>query len=163
MMTQNSYAAAYQNGLPSTIRLLLSKGLLIEEAEEFAQAAWVRGWEARQQLHNNDRVVPWVNRIAINTLCTEKCRSKRYVELDESRKHQTDPSPIAAKIDVESLLNQCSELDRSLMLHRYVGGLEMQEIARIHGMTRIATRVRIHRAKMALRRYAGVGSIPMAA
>jgi hypothetical protein len=47
MMTQESFAAAYRNGFHTTMRLMLSKGLLIDEAEELAQAAWVRGWEAR--------------------------------------------------------------------------------------------------------------------
>jgi DNA-directed RNA polymerase specialized sigma24 family protein len=60
---------------------------------------------------------------------------------------------VAAKIDLDKLLKQCSSLDRSLILHRYTAGLDMEEIARLHGLTCVAARVRLHRAKAALRRY----------
>lgn len=151
-MTENSFATAYQNGFRATIRLMLSKGLLIDEAEELAQAAWVRGWEARQQLKCDDRVVQWVNSIAISTMHNEKRRSRRYEELDETLAHYAHP--VAAKIDLDKLLKQCSSLDRSLILHRYMGGFKMEKVARLHGLTCVATRVRLHRVRAALRRYA---------
>jgi RNA polymerase sigma factor (sigma-70 family) len=154
MMRKDSFATAYQNGFHATIRLMLSKGLLIDEAEELAQAAWVRGWEARQQLKRDDRVVQWVNSIAISTMHNEKRRSRRYEELDESRTHHAPPPPVAAKIDLDKLLKQCSSLDRSLIQHRYMGGFEMEEVARLHGLTCVAARVRLHRVRAALRRYA---------
>ena len=113
MMTQDSFAAAYQNGFRATIRLMLSKGLFFDEAEELAQAAWVRGWECRQQLESDDKVVQWVNAIAINTMYNEQRRSRRYAELDETRTHHVPLPPVAAKIDVDKLLKQCSSLDRS--------------------------------------------------
>jgi RNA polymerase sigma factor (sigma-70 family) len=153
MMMQESFATAYQNGFHTTMRLMLSKGLLIDEAEELAQAAWVRGWESRQQLRSHDRVVQWVNAIAISTMYNEKRRSRRYEELDETQTHHVPPAPVAAKIDLDRLLKQCSSLDRSLILHRYMGGFEMEEVARLHGLTCVATRVRLHRVRAALRRY----------
>ena len=153
MMREDSFATAYQNGFRATIRLMLSKGLLLDEAEELAQAAWVRGWECRQQLKSDDKVVQWVNAIAINTMHNEQRRSRRYEELDEIRTHHAPPPPVAAKIDVDKMLMQCSSLDRSLILHRYTAGLEMEEIARLHGLTCIAARVRLHRARAAIRRY----------
>lgn len=153
-MEQELYAADYENGLHSTIRLLLSKGLLIEEAEELAQAAWVRGWEAKHQLKQSERVIPWVNSIAMNAMYNQKRRYKRLDQLDDSRADMAPPVPISAKIDAARLLDRCSPLDRSLILHRYAGGYVMEEIAKIHGISAVATRVRIHRAKAALRRYA---------
>lgn len=133
---------------------MISKGLLVEEAEELAQAAWVRGWESRQQLRSEDKVVQWVNSIAINNMHNQRLRSRRYAELDESAKYHAPPPPVAAKIDAGRLLKQCSPLDRSLILYRYNGGFEMEEIARLHGLSCVAARVRLHRAKAALRRYA---------
>jgi DNA-directed RNA polymerase specialized sigma24 family protein len=163
MMTQDAFATAYQTGFQATFRLLLSKGLVTEEAEEFAQAAWARGWEARYQLKDPDRVVPWVNSIALNNMCNEKRRSKRHDELDESRKHQQPPAPVMCKIDADKLLGKCSSLDRSLLLHRYAGGMDMEEIARRHGLSCVATRVRIHRTKLALRHFAEQAPAAMAA
>ncbi len=154
MMMQGAYAAAYEGGLQTTIRLLLSRGLMLEDAEEVAQAAWARGWEARQQLKSEDRVVPWVNSIAMHTMCNNKRRGKKFDALDERRHDRGSAIPLHEKIDADRLLSRCSALDRSLMIHRYSGGFDMEGIARIHGLTCAATRVRIHRAKAALRREA---------
>jgi RNA polymerase sigma factor (sigma-70 family) len=154
MINRESYANAYKTGLRSTIRVLLSKGLRMEDAEEFAQRAWARGWEARDQLQIADRLVHWVNSIAVNLIRTEKRRTKRLVEFDgREQNYASDAIPVTEKIDVGNLLKRCSLLDRSLMICRYAGGFSMGEIARMHGLTSIATRVRIHRAKAALRRF----------
>ena len=162
-MQQELYAAVYQDGLRSTIRLLRSKGLLPEDAEEVAQAAWVRGWEAKDQLKRSDRVIPWVNSIAVNTMYNQKRRSQRIQQLDESKHRHASTPGLPARIDAENLLSRCSQLDRSLIIHRYVGGYEMDEIARIHGLTCVATRVRIHRAKVAMRQSTGRKPIAEAA
>ena len=162
-MDKELYAADYQNGLHSTIRLLLSKGLMIEEAEELAQAAWVRGWEAKHQLKQAERVIPWVNSIAMNAMYNQKRRYKRLEQLDDTRADIAPPVSITAKIDADNLLERCSPLDRSLILHRYAGGYVMEEIAEIHGISAVATRVRIHRAKTALRRYASKKKLAEAA
>lgn len=161
MMSPQSYADAYVSGMRRTMRLLLSKGLVASEAEELAQSAWVRGWEARDQLKDKDRIVSWVNSIAMHTMFNQKRRSKRQEELDE----RTAEAPVdsSARIDARRLLDRCSRLDRSLMVHHYASGIDMEEVARLHGMTSVAARVRIHRAKAALRRHAGVEALPAAA
>lgn len=163
MLTEKTYATAYEGGLRSTIRLLLSKGLMAQDAEEWAQAAWVRGWEARHQLKEDERVVPWINRIAVNTMCNEIRRSKRQVALDDTDSRPVCQLPVAAQVDARKMLAHCSKLDRSLMVHRYAGGFKMEEIAALHGLTGVATRVRIHRAKAALRRFASQTPLPAAA
>ncbi|MEZ5351859.1 MAG: RNA polymerase sigma factor [Bryobacteraceae bacterium] len=161
-MTPDRFANAYRNGLQSTTRLLLSKGIVLEDAEEYAQTAWARGWEARAQLKDEDRVVQWVNSIAINTMCNALRRSKRFEALDDKRTRVARTESIADKVDAQKLLARCSELDRSLILHRYAGGFEMEEIAHRHGLSGVATRVRIHRAKVALRRFTD-RELPLAA
>jgi RNA polymerase sigma factor (sigma-70 family) len=161
MMTCESYASAYKKGLTSTIRLLRSKGLLLDDAEELAQSAWVRGWEAREQLKHADLVVNWVNTIAIRKMCTEKRRANRHEELEDEQ--ISTAAPMTAKIDAERLLQKCSTLDRSLIKHRYAGGFAMEQIAKMHGLTAVGARVRIHRAKSALRRFASSHTMEMAA
>ncbi|MCC7235914.1 MAG: sigma-70 family RNA polymerase sigma factor [Bryobacterales bacterium] len=155
MMTAETYAEAYRTGFPGTIRLLVCKGLHIEEAEEVAQSAWVRGWEAKHQLRNANRVAPWVNTIAMNTMFNRKRRAKWTQPLHELTLSDSRNRPATARIDAERLLARCSVLDRTLLLNRYEGGMEMDEIARLHGMTGVAARVRIHRARKALRSFIG--------
>ena len=75
MMKGTEYAEAFKAGYPATRRFLLSRGAALEEAEEIAQAAWVRGWEFRDQLRDPGLVGFWVNSIARN-LFRAKFRSK---------------------------------------------------------------------------------------
>ncbi len=151
-MTQEYFSNAYRRGVNLTTRLLVSKGLSIGEAEELAQSAWARGWEARHQLREPERINTWVNTIAIHKMYSAKRIERREEELQDV--HPYEPPSFAAKIDVEKLLHRCSPLDKSLINHYYSTGLSMDEIGHIHGMTGALIRVRLHRARTALRRYA---------
>ena len=162
-MTRDAYSTAYQRGFSSTVRFLLAKGVILDEAEEVAQSAWVRGWEARDQLKDDDCVLPWVNSIAYRTLCNEKHRANRLQELSDICDQHKGPSTCTAKVDADKLMTYCSPLDRSLLIHRYAGGFDMQEIARRHGLSCVATRVRIHRTKLALRRQLSGAPVKAAA
>jgi DNA-directed RNA polymerase specialized sigma24 family protein len=152
MITEMSFAAAYAEGFPKTRGLLLSKGIREADAEEHAQAAWARGWAARSQLREDGAILQWINSIAMNLMRRAKQHAKRYGALDESRQSAAAPAPVADRIDANSLLEKCSNLDRWLLLQRYAAGMAMQEIAERGSMTSVAIRVRLHRAKLALRR-----------
>ena len=156
-MTQDFFATAYRNGFEATVRFLLCKGALVEEAEEQAQAAWARGWEARDQLQNLDRVLPWVNSIAFHKFCNERRRSGRHDELKETADRAAGQTKTAAKIDVQNLMTHCSSVDRSLLIDRYYRGMDIREIAKRHGLSAVAARVRLHRCKKSLRKFAENG------
>jgi len=148
-MTPESFADAYVKGYRLTVRFLLSKGATLDQAEETAQTAWVRGWEARSQLQLENRVLPWVNSIAYHRLCNVHRGSVKNVELTEIADSR-QPSA-AHRVDADILLNRCSPLDRSLMEQRYLEGMDMKEIAARQGLSEIAVRVRIHRCQHTLR------------
>jgi DNA-directed RNA polymerase specialized sigma24 family protein len=156
MLTAYAYAESFHIGFPATLRLLLSKGIRELDAEEFAQAAWSRGWEARHQLKDPAKIIAWVNGIAIHMFCSEKRRSRRFGQLDETKSipGKSFVAPLLDRLDASRLLQRCPALDRSLLAHRYAGGWAMDEIAKRHGMTSVATRVRIHRSKAAMRQIA---------
>lgn len=139
-----------------TVRFLLSKGANLDQAEEMAQTAWARGWEARSQLQFEDRVLPWVNSIAYHRLCSDHRRSARTAELEDGAGAQSGTSN--ARVDATLLLNRCSALDRSLLKKRYLEGLDMKEIAASQGLSEIAVRVRIHRCQHSLRSAVRNGS-----
>ena len=151
-MTQEFFTDAYRKGIRTTTRLLVSKGLSIEEAEEFAQSAWARGWEARHQLRVPDRITTWVNTIALRQMYSIKRSGHRQEELRD--KHTYDPPPVVARIDADKLLKRCSPLDKSLIVCHYSAGFNMDEIGQMYGLSGAGTRVRIHRARNALRRFA---------
>ncbi len=149
-LTSDSFGEAYVNGVRHTIRFLLAKGADIDMAEELAQAAWVRGWEAREQLQSEDRLLPWINTIAFHWLCNDRRRFLRQSPLPADvldwRNHDTTTT-----LDANMLLAHCSTLEKALLNDRYVDGREMKEIAASKGLSEIAVRVRIHRCQRALR------------
>src|SRR5579884_3707326 len=74
-MERNDYGEAFEAGYGATRRFLMAHGAPLEDAEEIAQAAWVRGWEYRDQLRDPGMVGFWVNAIARN-LFRAKFRAK---------------------------------------------------------------------------------------
>ena len=145
-MRRNEYAEAFEAGFPATRRFLLSRGAGLEEAEEIAQAAWVRGWEFRDQLRDPGLVGFWVNSIARN-LFRAKFRSKAAVPIEGV------DAPYMLnleQIELHRLLERCSRRDREL-LERSLQGYSAEEIARDEGITPTGIRVRLLRIRQALR------------
>ena len=145
-MECNDYADAYRTGYGATRRFLLASGAPMEDAEEIAQAAWVRGWEYRDQLRNPAMVGYWVNSIARNLL-RARFRGPVPMALDGVQPSYT--------MDLESLelrrmLERCSGRDRTL-LQRNLEGYSAEEIAREAGITSTGIRVRLLRIRNLLR------------
>jgi DNA-directed RNA polymerase specialized sigma24 family protein len=153
-VTPSFFTSAYERGFRSTVQLLLAKGLRLTDAEEYAQAAWVKGWEARKQLRDPERVVPWVNTIALHNMHSQSRRDRRFEQLEESANVKVAAPTVLEKIEAQQLLAQCSDLNRSLLVDRYARGMDTAEIALRHGLSSVNTRVRIHRSRQALRDWA---------
>ena len=157
-LTPDLFAQAYVRGIRETTRFLLSKGASLDLAEEVAQGAWVRGWEARAQLQLPGRLLQWINTIAFHRLCNDHRQSVRHSELTELA--DTRPGEPLAALDAELLMNRCSAFEKALLTQRYVEGMELKAIALTHGLSEIAVRLRIHRCKCSLRSVAGPAAGP---
>jgi RNA polymerase sigma factor (sigma-70 family) len=145
----DAFAEAYLKGYRVTVRFLRSKGASMDAAEEVAQAAWARGWEAREQLQIEDRILPWINSIAYHRFCNDQRRLVRHSQLFETSDRRIPPP--ANALDAGAILSLCSPMEQTLLTKRYFEGLEMKEIAAALGLTEMAVRVRIHRCQSALR------------
>lgn len=146
-MKRAEYAEAFEHGYGSTRRFLLSRGAAIDEADEIAQAAWVRGWEYRDQLRDPSLVGYWVNSIARN-LFRARFRSAPVSPLDG-----IDPSyqmGLENEIELNRLLDRCSDRDRQL-LERSLDGYSAEEIAKTEGISSTGIRVRLLRIRQSLR------------
>jgi RNA polymerase sigma factor (sigma-70 family) len=146
-MQGNAYAEAFQNGFAATRRFLISRGAPLEDAEEIAQAAWARGWEYREQLRDPGLVSYWVNSIARN-LYRARFRTATPVPLE----HIQEPSYAfdTDSIDLRKILDTCSNRDRAL-LERTLQGYTAEEISHTAGISSTGIRVRLLRARQALR------------
>jgi DNA-directed RNA polymerase specialized sigma24 family protein len=148
-MDRATFGNAYRNGYSATRRFLLAGGAPVDDAEEIAQAAWVRGWEYRDQLRDPAMVGFWVNSIARN--------------LFRARFRGPSPMPIEAThpsytMDMETLelarlLDRCPRRDRTL-LEQNLAGYSAEEIARDAGITSTGIRVRLLRIRNSLRQHA---------
>ncbi len=145
-MKRTEYANAFETGFPATRRFLLSRGAAVEEAEEIAQAAWVRGWEFREQLRDPGLVGFWVNSIARN-LFRARFRAKIMAPMDGvEAPYQMN----LEEIELHRLLERCSGRDRHL-LEQSLEGYSAEEIARVEGITSTGIRVRLLRIRQSLR------------
>ncbi len=147
-LTRESFGAAYSNGCTRTVNFLMSKGFPEEEARETAQAAWARGWERRHQIRKPEKTLPWVNAIALN-LGRNRIRQQARSQTFEDQPTRTPD--LAASADVEKMLGQCREKDRTLLKRRYIFGWGIDDLAVESDCTRRAIRVRLHRARKSLR------------
>lgn len=146
-MTRDEYGTAYERGFPITVRFLISRGLITDVAEETSQAAWAKGWESLAQLRNEHMLLTWVNSIALN-LDRGIRRKPLFQPLPEL---SAAPKVNLAAIDVNRLLMSCKSADRVVLQKRYLEGWEIPEIARLHGWTETAVRIRLMRARRSAR------------
>jgi RNA polymerase sigma factor (sigma-70 family) len=146
-MKRNEYADAFQKGYSATRRFLLSRGAALDEAEEIAQAAWVRGWEYREQLRDPSMVNFWVNSIARN-LFRARFRTPPVIPLEG-----IDPSysmSLEEQIEVRRMLERCCPRDRAL-LEKSLEGYSAEEIAKDEGISSTGIRVRMLRIRQGIR------------
>ncbi|MBV8072187.1 MAG: RNA polymerase sigma factor [Acidobacteriaceae bacterium] len=148
-MTTEEYGKAYQKGFNLTVRFLVSRGLSYDAALDTAQAAWAKGWERREQLRDPNLVLTWTNSIALNIHRTFLRREPQTQTLPEL---QAPPRMNVAAIDVKRILNECKPNDRVVLEGHYIEGYKVQEIARQHGWSETAVRIRLLRARRSVER-----------
>ncbi len=146
-MTQDGYGQAYRQGFSRTVRLLRSRGASIDLAEDFAQAAWLRGWQKLDQLRDEGMVVSWVNTIALNYHRRGGQDQARFQALTEVCGHiGIDLAPL----ETAKILEFCRPPERTLF-EQQLGGMTTQEIAQKQGVSATAIRIRFLRARRAVR------------
>jgi RNA polymerase sigma factor (sigma-70 family) len=149
-MTRDEYGQAYQAGFRLTVHFLISRGILDDAAGEAAQAAWARGWERIEQLRSAKTVVSWVNSIALNLHRSYLRRPSFQALQDVSISFQTDQTDFTS-IDLASILSACNSDERVLLQQQYLEELKISEIAHQQGCSETAARIRILRARRAVR------------
>jgi len=142
-MTSSSFSQAYQAGFERTVRFLTSRGVPREGAQEAAQAAWARGWERLYQLRNEEMILTWINTIALNVYRGFARRQALTQPLPELR---SEMQINIYAIDADRVLKLCRPSERAL-LEQQMSGVTTEEIARHHGVTETAIRIRLMRAR----------------
>ncbi|HEY5611514.1 MAG TPA: sigma-70 family RNA polymerase sigma factor [Thermoanaerobaculia bacterium] len=142
-----------------------------EDAREALQETFLAVWKSIGKFQSQSRLTTWLHRIAINA-CLMRLRSRNRVpEVDDIEKylprfledgHQIESS--VAWESPESMLqeselrafvrrsiDQLPDSYRIVLLLRDIEELSTEETAEVLGITRVAVKVRLHRARQALR------------
>lgn len=149
-MTRVEFSNAYKSGYKKTVRFLLSRGTSEATAEESAQAAWAKGWEKRASLKQRNRIVQWVNTIAMNVF---RGRYRKDSVNEDIGDHQfaVAPENSTDRVDLAKVAQECSPKDWRMLNAHYVAGYSSAEIADQLDVRPVTVRVRLTRAKAKLR------------
>jgi RNA polymerase sigma-70 factor, ECF subfamily len=112
-----------------------------------SQAAWARGWERIHDLRDESAASSWVNMIALNIQRRSQWRERFIQPLEEM---QSSVTVDVVAIDAGRILSFCRPSERALLEHQ-LKGLSVKEVARAAGVTSTAIRIRLHRARRAVR------------
>lgn len=132
------------------------------DAEDAAQEAVLRAWQARATLRDPDALRPWLMRIAVNV-----CRSWRRGRFGRERRHEqplgdthevlatldADPGTLshAAALDLRQAINALDAELRLVVVLRYYAGMDATTIGLIAGVPSATIRTRLRRALGLLR------------
>ncbi len=146
------------------------------EAEDLTQDALLRAHSKLSTLRDEDKLVPWVYRIATN-ICYDRFRKASYRDAPQSLDsggdvgeraappEPPDPGPTLDKVMEQKEMSACvrdymgriSDSYRAAILLHDVEGLTNPEIAAMLGVSLATVKVRLHRARNKLRAVLGEG------
>jgi RNA polymerase sigma-70 factor, ECF subfamily len=125
-----------------------------EKAKDIVQDTFVRFWEYVAADGHVENVKAFLYRIANNAII-DNYRKKKELSLDLLEDDGFDPADqdshhkMARSLDSQTalrLVNELSEIDRTIILMRYVDGLSVKEISEVIDERENTISVKIHRA-----------------
>lgn len=156
-MTRSAAAAVFERNHLVVFRFLHRMTGDPSIAEDMTQEVFLRVVRGIEAYQDRSRELSWIFRIARNLLVDrhrEKERSPQAVSLEEADAPIQMPAH-GLRIALQQALAGLVADDREAFLMREVGGLSYDEIAEATGGTRDAARMRIYRARLALREALG--------
>jgi RNA polymerase sigma-70 factor (ECF subfamily) len=137
------------------VQLLARRMLGADAAPEATQDAFVRAWEHLHQFHGDAEFGTWLHRLAVNLflrMAEQRLRTeRRTLELDEDLPSSTREP--ASAMDVHRALAKLDLSLRQVVVLHDMEGYSHEEIAQLLGITSGGSRMRLHRARTALRAW----------
>jgi RNA polymerase sigma-70 factor (ECF subfamily) len=142
-----------------------------EDARDVVQEAFLSAFRALERFHGDARLSTWLHRIVVNTalmkLRTRKRKPEESIEpmlpgflgdghFSERFKDWNEPvdqalSRAETRALVRHRINELPESFRTVLLLRDIEGLSTEETAKVLETTPNAVKIRLHRARQALR------------
>src|SRR5579859_5187032 len=126
------------------------------EAEDVAQQAWLSAYAHLAQFESAARFSTWLTRIAVNEALgrVQKGARRAEVELEEVMTTRTPEVEVAGREEarlLEAAVDELPEAYRLVFMLREVQELSVAETAESLGISEENVKVRLHRARAALR------------
>ncbi len=125
------------------------------EAEDIAQEALLRAWRHHRAGNSVEKANAWLGTITRNEAARSFSRLRpepRATLINEVAEDDCNLTKTALRIDVTRGLADLEEIDRRLLWLRYGEDLTQPAIARVLGLPEGTVKVRLHRARLKLRR-----------
>jgi|SRR5580698_2447601 RNA polymerase sigma-70 factor (ECF subfamily) len=147
-------SSLYKKYAPDVYRFALYLSSERGEAEDITSETFVRAWTSPESIEMAT-VKAYLFTIARNLFLQGLRKKSRHVALDEElRDPQAGPHVQAEQKEklrtVMTQLQKLPEASRSALLMRAVDGMAYEEIAQVLGISLVAVKVKIHRARLAL-------------
>ena len=159
---------AYSGRLLSVTRRILGSD---EDARDAVQDAFLNAFRSLKKFEGHAKLSTWLHRIAVNValmkLRTRRRKPEQSIEtllpsfLDDGHHSEqfaswTEPVDRAmeraeTRAIVRRLIDQLPESYRTVLVLRDIEGLDTEEAAHMLGLTPNAAKIRLHRARLALR------------
>jgi RNA polymerase sigma-70 factor (ECF subfamily) len=150
----------YNQRLFRIARSVLADGA---EAEDVTQETWMRAYEHLGRFDGRAAFATWVTKIALHDALARRRRRRRLVELDPdgARTPQGSRAPRSPEQEalvselrraLESAVEALPETLRTAFVLRDVEGLSTADASAVLEISEAALKVRLHRARRALRR-----------
>jgi RNA polymerase sigma factor (sigma-70 family) len=127
-----------------------------EDAADAVAETFLVAWRRLDSVPSDD-ALPWLYGVARRVLANQRRAAHRRVRLAERLRQElpaaieaSDPPPVASKGPVLAALRSLSADDQEVLLLAAWEQLEPNEIAEVLGISRIAARSRLHRARRRL-------------
>lgn len=155
MITEDQFADCYTKNYERVAKLLRTKyyyQFSEEELIDYAQDAWVRAWERREQWQERNTFLSWVVSIAINMVRTELRHRQCVVYSPPFTPKMITLPTIEEEILAQQLLTKvANERIKTVMRLHYWGGWEYKELAKPLGIPYTRYKLRVFRQNIALR------------
>lgn len=140
---ETAFAAMICETAPALRRYCAGILLDYDDAEDALQNAYLRFWQRRDRLREEDKILPFLYKIAYHA-CIDFLRAKKLFRPPERVRTQSDPGLSQELRDALRLLRP---IDRALLLERAVEERGYAELAARYGKSEAALRKRYERAK----------------
>ena len=155
-MSEEDFDAFYAASFPRVVAQIRAMCGNLAEAQDCTQEAFVRAWDKRQQLDQEQYPEAWVRTVAYRLAVSRWRRVTRGMrQPDRALEDRSPAEPDPTKVALERALQQIPEDQRRAVVLYHLCDLSVQEIAVEVGAPAGTVKARLSRGRAALAKVMG--------